>query len=289
MRGCAFLLVTVLAAAPVGCPSVPGESDGPGGAARGVGSLPIMPGDANSGPSGNGSGKPKRYQIVVTLKLTNIEVPVGTASGSEEVWSYLEEEPVRSIDSANLGRNGFRVGLGRAGSWPDLVTVFKRMTGRSPKQSLVATMPGAPLPIILKEKQSTETIFTSHGDRTVTGRDYPPGDYLLAVVCTLDEDDLSKVLITAMPQVRGAKSRKTFAMAEDGPSIVVKSEVYDFAPLVFQLMIPPKGFVVIGPGANSRNPICAGHHFLVRKKEGMEFETLLVLTPEVFATPVRGR
>ena len=286
MRGSAFLLVTAFAAALGGCPGMPGEPDGADGP---PGGLPVMPGDADSNAAGNGPAKPKRYQIVVTMKLTTIEVPVGTASGSEDVWSYLEEEPVKPIRSASLGRNGFRVGLGRAGSWPDLVRVFKRMTGRSPEQSLVATMPGAPLPIILREKPTAETIFTFHSDRTLSGRDYPPGDYLLAVVCTLDEDDLSKVLITAMPQVRAARSRKTFAMKKAGPGIVVKSEVYDFAPLAFQLTIPPKGFVVIGPGANSRNPISAGHHFLVRKKEGMEFETLLVLTPEVFATPVRGR
>jgi hypothetical protein len=289
MRGLTFLLVMGLAAAPGGCGGLRGEPEGAGDPPHGPGGLPAMPGDANSNAAENGPGKPKRYQIVVTVKLTTIEVPVGTASGSEDVWSYLDEEPVKPVRSADLGRNGFRVGLGREGSWPDLVRVLKRMTGRSPKQSLVATMPGAPLPIVLKEKQEAQTIFAFHSDRTLSGRDYPPGDYLLAVVCTLDEDDLSKVLITAMPQVRSARSRKTFTMKKAGPGIVVKSDVYDFAPLAFQLLIPPKGFVVIGPGANSRNPISAGHHFLVRKKEGMEFETLLVLTPEVFATPVRGQ
>jgi len=275
------------AAALSGCPAEPGKIGGAGGSARKDGALPVMPKGPGSGSADGGSKKPKRLQIVVTLKLTTIEVPVGTASGSEDIWSYLDEEPVKAVHSASLGRNGFRVGLGRAGSWPDLVKILKRMTGRSPSQSLVATAPGVPLPIVLKEKQTTQTIFTFHADRTLSGRDYPPGDYLLAMVCTLDQDDLSKVLLTAMPQVRSARSRKTFALGKAGPEIVVRSQVFDFSPLAFRLLIPAKGFVVIGPGANSRNPTSVGHHFLVRKKEGMEFEALLVLTPEVFATPVR--
>ena len=51
--------------------------------------------------------------------------------------------------------------------------------------------------------------------------------------------------------------------------------------------MPAKGFLVIGPGANARNPTSVGYHFLVKKRQGMEFETLLVLVPEVFAAPLR--
>jgi len=230
---------------------------------------------------------PKRFKIVVTIRLATIEVPIGTASGSEEIWSYLDEEPISTARSVNLGRNGIRVGLGRDGTWPDLARVFKRMTGHAPTQSVMAARPNDPLQIVLRQRQPEATIFTFRDDRTLRGSDYPVGDYILAVACSLDEDDLSKVMFTAVPQVRSTAKAPKFVMSPVGPRMVNQSETYSFEDVTFQLMVPPKGFLVIGPGANARNPSTLGHHFMTVKREGVEFETLLVLMPEVLITPIR--
>jgi len=284
MNRLAATLLAVLSAVLGGCPADP----------TGLGPNPLvgnrrMPGRIDPNDARSGTAKPGRYVLVARLRLVTIEVPVGTASGSEEIWSYLDEEPVSAIRSASLGRNGLRVGLGREDSWPDLARIFKRMTGRSPKQNLVVAVPGDPLPIVLKERQQIQTIFTFYDDRTLSGADYPPGDNVLAVVCTLNEDDLSKLMITVMPQVRSTRHRTRFVMGQTGPRMVSTAEVFNFPHLTFRLTVPSKDFLVIGPGAHSRRPTSVGHHFLVKKKEGMEFETLLVLIPEVFAAPARSR
>ncbi len=249
--------------------------------------LPQLPRAGELTEDGNAPSDGSRYRMVVTLKLSTIEVPIGVASRSEEVWSYLDEEPIRAARSAGLGRNGFRVGIGRLETWPDLARVFRRMTGRATKQNLLAAIPGDPLPIVLKEKQPDRTIFTFFEDRTLSGRDYPPGDYLLSLVCTLDPDDYSRVFMTAMPQVRTTRRRRQFVMGKQGPSMVTTSGLFGLESLAFQLRLPTDSFLVIGPGARARNVATAGHHFLVHTKEGVEFETLLVLIPEVVAAPLR--
>jgi len=284
MKAYAFPVLVVAATLLAGCPLNPGGLEDSNDSAA-PSPQPKMPGWEEADP--NAAGKARRYRLIVTVRLTTVEVPVGTASGSEEIWSYLDEEPVRTVGSGSLGRNGLRVGLGRTGSWPDLARVLKRMTGRSPRQQLVAATPGDPLPVVLKERQDVGTIFTFHDDRTLTGRDYPPGDYVLAMACTLNEDDLSRILITAVPQVRTTRRQPGFEMGVKGPAMTLRAEVFNFTPLTFQLEVPAKGFLVVGPGANARNPSSVGHHFLVRKKEGMEFETLLVLHPEVLAAPLK--
>jgi hypothetical protein len=285
MKRIAFFATMLSAACLAGCPAEPGSSD-PTAPRTGNEGFFTNPFRTNANGQ-NGGGKTPSYHFVVSLRITTIEVPVGTASGSEEIWSYLDEEPIHAIRSANLGRNGLRVGLGRLGTWPDVARILKRMTGRSPKRNLVACIPGNPLPIILKERQADQTIFTFHDDRTLSGRDYPAGDYLLAIVCTLDEDDPSKIILTAMPQVRTTRRQRRFVMRDAGPEMVAHAEVFGLSHLTFQLMMGKESFLVIGPGANSRNPTSVGHHFLVKKKEGMEFETLLVLIPKVLAAPVR--
>ncbi len=281
----ACLLTAALAAGLLGC-----EPDISGSGTLDPKPPTTMPNAANPLAKPPGSTGPidlKSFKLVVTIKLATIEVPVGTASGSEEIWSYLDEEPITTARSVNLGRNGVRVGVGRDGDWPDLARVFKRMTGRTPTQSVMAAMPNDPLQIILRQRQPEATIFTFRDDRTLRGKDYPVGDYLFTIACTLDEDDLSKVMFTAVPQVRSTAKSPTFVMSTIGPRMVNQAETYSFDDLTFRLMVPPKGFLVIGPGANARNPSTVGHHFMTLKREGVEFETLLVLTPEVVATPIR--
>ena len=242
---------------------------------------PSMPGTAGT------AAKPNQFKLVIRIRMATIEVPVGTASGSEEIWSYLDEEPISTVRSVSLGRNGIRVGLGRQDAWPDLAAVFKRMTGRAPGQSVIAAMPNDPLQITLQQHRDEATIFTFRDDRTLRGQDYPVGDYLLTIACTLDEDDLSKVMMTALPQVRSSARTTRFEISPLGPQMVTQPELFSLSDLTFQLMIPPKGFLLIGPGANARNPSTAGHHFLTHTREGVEFETLLMLMPEVLATPIR--
>jgi hypothetical protein len=288
-RRSSWLLTSVLAAGLLGCEPGPFGAGGPGAPAIAP-SPTTMPGAGGHSaglPGTAGAAKPDKFKLVVRISMTAIEVPVGTASGSEEIWSYLDEEPISTVRSISLGRNGIRVGLGRKDAWPDLAAVFKRMTGRTPGQSVLAAMPNDPLQITLQEHQDEATIFTFRDDRTLHGQDYPVGDYLLTVVCTLDQDDLSKVMLTALPQVRSLARTTNFVMSTLGPQVVSRPEVYSLSDLTFQLMVPPKGFLLIGPGANARNPATVGHHFLTHKREGVEFETLVVLMPEVLATPIR--
>ena len=285
-----WLLISASAAGLLGCDPV---RSGAGGYGQTLGpssptTMPRAGGhSASQADPAGGAQKAKQFRLVVRIRMASIEVPVGTASGSEEIWSYLDEEPISTVRSVSLGRNGIRVGLGRDGAWPDLAAVFKRMTGVAPSQSVLGAMPNDPLQIILRERQDEATIFTFRDDRTLHGRDYPVGDYLLTVACTLDEDDLSKVMLTAVPQVRSTARLTSYVLSPLGPQLVNQPETYSFSDLTFRLMAPPKGFIVIGPGANARNPSTVGYHFLTHKREGVEFETLLVLMPEVLAVPIR--
>lgn len=228
----------------------------------------------------------RQVVLLVRMRLVSIEVPVGQASGSEEIWSYLDEEPVAADGNGVMGRNGFRVGRARRDAWPDLAETLSRLTGRKLKHADIVAIPGRPVPIVLKPDQPGQTIFTSHADWTLSGQDYPAGDSVLSVVFTLDPSDPSRVMLTGMPQIQSTQREAKFVRNEYGLSIVHEPTVYAFSPLTFQLKVPSEDLVVIGPGAASRRPSSAGHHFLVKSKRGMDFETVLVLVPKVFATDV---
>jgi len=221
--------------------------------------------------------------VLVSIRLVTIEVPSGIVSRSEDLWSYLDEEPIGAETLAVLGRNGLRMGIGRADTWPDVAKLLTRMTGQALQRSDVLIRPGAPLPITLKEDQPVQTIWVSRRDLTLRGRDFPPGDNLITVAFTIDLDDPSRMVVTGQPQLRTTQRYSTYRRGPGGFVHSWEPSVLALAQLTFRAPMRTKDFLVIGPGAESGRSTSTGRHFLVRKKKGMDFETVLVLVPHVVA------
>jgi hypothetical protein len=251
---------------------------------RPVGGVPPrLPGAAATQP---GQADRSEYRLIVQLRLAAIEVPAGAASESEEIWSYLDEEPIRAARSAVLARNGLRVGLATASVWPDLAGVFKRLSGREVGYTTTATVPGRPTGIPVKRRQPAQTTFVFQADGTLSGADYPPGDSLLVVDCTLGEEDPSSVLLTVLPQVRSSEIQTTIVNRPEGVGFESSQETFSFQPLQFQATVASKDILVIGPSPDARRADSVGGRFLVAEKAGIAYETVLVVMPQVVAVPI---
>ncbi len=224
---------------------------------------------------------PDDDSYVVSFKLATVFIPGGMASNSEDIWSYLNEEPLGPSTIAILARNGVRLGVGRNQNWPELVRVLQKMTGQQVQASYMPAFPGKPMSIRLKTDQPAQTIFLSHPDLSLSGEDYPPGTNILKVCCTVDPEDRDRVLVTAMPLIE--TSHRTLRIVEEKGSrtALPLPDLLSFPELAFQVSISRKEFLVIGPGAESRRPTSLGSRFLSRQRDGMPFETVLILMPRV--------
>jgi len=255
---------------------------------------PITPLVSLSAKGTPGAQDPKKgdatqYVFLVRIKVVTIEVPVGTVSSSERIWNWLDEELVGADTLVNLGRNGLRMGVGRRDDWPAVAKMLKALTGRGLTQTLLMTTPSKPVSYVVKQRQGVQTIFLFYPDRTCSGADYPPGDNLLTMACTFDADEPQKLMMVGLPQIRATKRSPRIVKAKTGLSIVDQARLFSFDPLTFRLRFQGGDFLMIGPGARAGRPISVGHHFLIQKRKGVQFETVLILIPEVVAAPVRGR
>lgn len=227
------------------------------------------------------------YMPMIKVRLIMIKVPVGTASDSEELWSCLNEEAVDLSRSGDLGANGFRIGLAPREGWGELSGLLKRMTGRRHVEHLLRSVPGNPLHITIKQHQPIQTVFLFHHDRTLSGSDYPPGDNLLTIVCTFDEDDPNRVIVAGCPQIRSTRRTSYIVRRRGKVTRAFRRVLFPFLPLAFRLTIQSGDLIVIGPGPGALRPSSVGHHFLVDNNGGIEFETVLVLIPEIEFAPVK--
>lgn len=236
---------------------------------------------------GTADGPSDSYIMLIRFRLISVEVPAGSVSGSEELWSYLDEEKIGLERSSLLGRNGLRLGLAKANQWPDVQKILARLTGRTLQETSGVSLPGQPYPLVLKQTQPIQTIFVSNQDRTLTGCDYPEGDNALALSCTLNQDDPRNIMITGVPQIRTTQRHMQVTNELGQVAMAYKPLIYSFSPLTFGMAMNSKDVLVIGPGSLSRQPYSLGRHFLVRQRDGVELETVLVLIPEVVAEPIK--
>ena len=245
-----------------GCNTVPDGPVGPGGA----------------GPLDDADGvTPAVFSI--EMRIISVEVPVGVASGSEKLWSYLDEERAKAVRDATMAQNGIRLGVAPADTWEDLVKVLQEMTGIKLGETRKLTWPGHPLFIPLKTNQDRQTIFTKRRNLTHSTRDYPPGDNVLLINCSLNELDYNKLIIAGVPQIRSTTKVPDIQNAGAGATITYEPELFTLDACTFQVMLTSGDILVLGPGVESRMPYSVGRQFLVNQKDGLECETLLVIMP----------
>ncbi len=241
---------------------------------------------ANPFASPGGEAGPPQESLLIHLQMMGIEVPAGAASDSEDIWSYVEEE-ASGARGAALGRNGFRVGLVRRENWNALERVLKQVAGRQASAFTMSVLPNNPQPITLKPAQPPQTLFIFRGDRSLCGEDYPPCDNILTIVCTLNEDEPNRLLVLGQPQLRST-GQKLELVEERGQYVwMARSKVYELPDLTFRLSVPSQDIIVVGPGAGARRSSSVAHHFLIKERDGLPFETVLLLVPSVVRVAAR--
>lgn len=247
-------------------------------------------GNPHASPTSNpGDDPPQEYKLLVRTKVVTIEVPAGTVSSSERIWNQLDEEIVGREVLLTLGRNGLRVGVGPRASWPDVARVLKKLTGRPLKQTMLMSTPSQPVPYSVKQRQGVQTIFVFHPDRTCSGADYPPGDNLLTLACMFEPDNPKKLMAVGVPQIRTTRQKTRIIRSGGKLRVVDRPMLFSFDPLTFRLQFNAGDFIVFGPSRQAARAGSVGSHFLIKRKRGVPFETVLVLIPEVVAAPVRPR
>ncbi len=257
---------------PLRPPMAPPEADG----------VPLNPFDP-----GQKIDNAKDFQLIIRFRLITVQVPLGAVSDSEELWSYVNEEPLGARVGAALANNGIRVGIGTENAWPDIAALLDRLTGKPLVRASMLAPPGATASILLKQNQGIQTIFMFRRDRTLVGNDYPPGDNMLMIIPNISLDDPSVVHLTGAPIIRSTRRVQRYVRTATGYTRTSKPFHFPLSDTQFQVKIPVGGFLLVGPGQGVRRASSPGNRFLVRTHKGLDFETIVVIAPEVFAAPVR--
>ncbi len=240
---------------------------------------PMFPaGPEHAHPSG-------KFLLAVRLAMYRVELPIGSASRSERLWRYFDEEVTDSATISILQHNGLRVGRASIQGWPAVSRVLEEMTGTSPARSLMWAVPGHEEQITLKEHLDEQHLFIFDQMGCLSGQDYPPGDNILQITCTVNGLDPSEIVLHAVPAVLDERRVQRWELTDQGYQRTDRRQELPISAMEFTVRVPKGNYIVIGPGADVMRSTSPGHSLLISERGGLRFETLLVLVPEVFAAP----
>jgi len=252
--------------------------------AAGCGPARPQPDNPTSQPAGRSVPKHPAAQplfMVVRAVIHSIEAPLGTISDSEQLWSLLDERRVRVLGSGSLGLNGIRVGVGQPETWPDVVEALRQTTGRASEQQTTYSIPGQPGLLLCGKGQEAVSVFLFHNDRTLTGYSCPAGDYGFVLAFSTPEDDPRRLLMTAVPRTESIERRQRIVQGPGGLLLRDVPVARNFDALTFQVNLARDQFIVIGPNREAMRPTSLGRCLFVHRKDGLMFERIFIVRPEV--------
>jgi len=244
---------------------------------------PVFNGTVMSPVIGAESRPSDRYALLVRLMIHPVQVPFGTVSRSERLWRYVDEEIGDVATLSALQRNGFRVGRAKLDGWPPVRKLLGEMAGKTLETGTHVGPPGQVVPVELKEHLDDQRIFIFSGTGQLRGYDFPPGDNVLNFICHLNAEDPSEVLLQMAPVVRSTRKVSRLVKTPVGYVRRSRSVSVPLEALELNVRVPQGQYVIIGPGAISRRATSPGNRFLVGVADGLRYETLLVVIPQVFA------
>lgn len=229
--------------------------------------------------------RPVVRSIELVFDVVRADLPVQTIRHSEKLWNHVDELRPQGVSLGDLARNGLRVGVASASSWPAFRAILASATDDIRRNEFVAQR-GAPFVLSLGHLTEPETIFSYGKSGSLSGKTFSAGERLLVLDYALQPELSGAVELRTMLTVRHDRGVLTW---ERQGGVIRQTPEYD--EHVFDGILPitevgPGEMLVVGPNAASENEYLVGSRFLSTTKNGVVYETVFFITPEPFAAVI---
>lgn len=226
---------------------------------------------------------PRRAVILqsIDFRILRIRAPLGTFSKSGKIWNPLDEELVSAQMRQLLQKNGLRMGLGKAESWPQIKAILDaEQVDVVDRHKVVYN--GLPLIIDVEYPPRDQTMFLYRPDGTMAGATFPRSTSVLRVEYGVLTTEAGTVMVDVMPEIRLTPVDTSPAFDLNWPQPPpIEPPSRPFRELAVRMTIRPGEFLTVGPSDAVQKGYLPGSLLLCDEVEGHRFEALYVITPRV--------
>ncbi|MBI4717650.1 MAG: hypothetical protein HY763_07595 [Planctomycetes bacterium] len=219
--------------------------------------------------------------VELAFDLLRVDLPVAGTRHSRKIWNHVDGSAISAEQLERLSRNGIRVGVGAAKSWPAIRTILTACDAELRQEQLFGQR-NLPLVLELGAIEESESIFAFSADRRLQGRTFSAGKKLMQI----DYAIRSELGGTFDLQIRFEVSRDlgTLTWERSGGVLRQVPEVdrHVFEELTTAVALNPGAFLVVGPSEEADREYLVGSRFLLVRREGRTHETLYFITPSAY-------
>lgn len=222
--------------------------------------------------------------VYLAFDVLRVEMPIDEGMNSLKVWNHVDTLRVGPEATAQLGRNGLRVGAGATGSWSAIRAILDAGRAKTTRDQLVAQS-GAPLLIELGTAAEGESIFAYRKDMRLQGKTFAGGSKILQLDYAFHPELGGATDLQVGFEIRRELGEMVWERQADGsirqsPGV----ERHSFDELKSALTLQQGEFLVIGPSEQAQNEYRVGSRFLMHGTGANRREAMYFITPQPFQT-----
>ena len=222
----------------------------------------------------------KTRELVYTVEVYDLLLPVGTISRNDEFWSRIDETAVDVGTYDMLYRNGIRLGVAPLRELDGL----KAIAGDAQTRTYtVAGTEGKQIQIDMKLDVRDQSVFYYDASNALAGRTYEKSDNLIFLSFERTPRQPGAVRLSLMPTIRATQKKLIYALRpgrEDRELTYVTPETPFRANL--RTDVPVNYFLVIAPSPTAITPDLLGWSFFMAASDSVKQEHVLVIVPRAF-------
>ena len=223
---------------------------------------------------------PQRLDVVLTV--LHVQVPRAALPQTQTLWSHLREDLFDGATALRLWENGFRVGIGNAEWWDAVHAALDAIDGvQSASPAPVRVPPNFPLAFELDAEPHEQTLFWVPDDGVLTGETWPQSRNVLRVSYELDLQDLERIRLAVVPEVRQNLGGFEWVRREAGLIQQPKFNGRAFGAAGFRADLEPGEFLLVAPNERADVYGLLGRAFLACEQDGQRYDSYVFLRADV--------
>lgn len=221
--------------------------------------------------------------IDLVFDVTQIKLPLKDVQNSRKIWNHVDELRVDTTLSAHLARNGIRVGVATMSAWGPIRAILEVVEAELRRDELVPPR-GLALAISLGSLIDGDSVFTYSRSGRLIGKTFRGGEKVIDLEYVHHPQFGGAIDVSVRWEIR--RDRNEVSWESRGGTIQPAPTVdrHLFNDLAVQLTLNPNEFLVIGLGADAKNPYLVGPRFLSSDRAGERTETMLMIRPRTVET-----
>ncbi|MEK6675283.1 MAG: hypothetical protein AABZ47_06460 [Planctomycetota bacterium] len=224
------------------------------------------------------------HVVQLAFLVERYDLPYKDVRHTKKIWNHVDEMRAGARRTAQMARNGLRVGVASEDSWPAIATILQASDARRKTDELVA-QPGLPVTILLGTIHESESFFSYSSGNELLGKTLPSGEKLILVDYVFRAELGGTLDVKLSFEVRRDLGEMNWEQQEAIIRQVPAVERHVFEELGLLLTLRAGEFLIVGPSEKADIPYLTGSRFFIQESGGVRSaETLICIRPRPFQT-----